>query len=282
MSKRQLLQQQQQQPALNDLNLEDLVDREEDPGLFDHLEQDFKDLLSNKQVLQNSVEKFLNNLFDEITLGLIFDLHRKYKTRAYGPVTENGDDDDEHKQIVFPTHNPVKNNQKCICPNCEKIVAPLRFARHLAQCMGVSDTSRPSRHATRRAATNKDKGDPSAYAGVPSDDDDDEDWNSRRNNKKKDKNGGKKNRGTPKKNAEQEVVDPINVDVEGGFDEVPNLRYMIDQDRRSYSSDLHEARSSSSSPVEGVGCLTPPKRRDKSKKKKRKERGSPGTSLSFD
>lgn len=82
-----------------------------------------------------------------------------------------------------------------------------------------------------------------AYAGVPSDDDDDEDWNSRRNNKKKDKNGGKKNRGnhigiyalnghsnniniflgTPKKNLDQEPVEPVNVDIEGKL--VPYIRF---------------------------------------------------------
>lgn len=69
---------------------------------------------------------------------------------------------------------------------------------------GIRDISRSSRIASRRAVTNKDKGDSSVLGGVPSDDDDDdEDWNSRRNNKKKDKNGSKKNRGLFNKHDEK-------------------------------------------------------------------------------
>lgn len=96
---------------------------------------------------------------------------------------------------------------------------------------------------------------------------------------------------------EQEPSDALNVDIEGeltefkplqskhffvgSYDEVTNLRYMIDQGRRSYIMDLQERRSSSTSPTESAS--TTPKKRDKTKKRnKGKDRGSPSTSLSFD
>lgn len=94
----------------------------------------------------------------------------------------------------------------------------------------------------------------------------------------------------------QEYSDATNVDIEGtlmqfnplsqilcflisgSYDEVTNLRYMIDNGRRSLAFDIQESRSNSSSPTDGAGGYTTPKKRDKTKKRN-KGKGSPSTSL---
>lgn len=162
--------------------------------LFSSLAKDFHELVSNKQLLRTSVENFLNNLVDEMTLGIIFDLHRKYKTNAYDlEVDDSCEEDDSGDMDIFSQYN-LKKNQDCNCPICERAVVAARFAPHLATCMGMGRINR-SRNASRRVAHNSTDRD-NSYGGIPSDDDDDIDWNSGdRRKKKKEKNGGKKNRG---------------------------------------------------------------------------------------
>ncbi|ENN72043.1 SAGA-associated factor 11 homolog [Dendroctonus ponderosae] len=282
MAKRQSHAPQEEEESLSDEELNELVEQDENPNLFEHLYEDFQEMMKNKQVLKGCVESFFDNAVDEATLGIIFDVHRKFKTNAYClEVHQLGEEDETSKNEAFQQAS-VKNCQKFNCPNCERTVAPLNFARHLAKCMGIRSDSRSSRTATRRAVTIKDKEDTSSYGNFASDDDDDEDWSTRKSTKKKDKNGGKKGRGTPKKNVElQEYADATNVDIEGSYDEVTNLRYMMDNGRRSFGFDLQDSRSNSSSPTDGTGSYTPSKKRDKAKKKN-KGKGSPSTSLSFD
>lgn len=277
MSKRQVQQQSQQQNTLSDLQVSDLIDHDENTDLFENLSEDFQEMMSDKLVLRNCIDKFIENLIDQFTLGIIFDLHRKYKINAYCLEVEDSDDDDDDssESDVFQQVN-IKKNQDCVCPNCDRAVGASRFAPHLETCMGMGRVSRSSRNASRRVANNKDKNDTSSYGGIPSDDDDDVDWNSseRKRNRKKDKNGGKKNRGTPKKNLEPEPVEPLNVDIEGDDEELTILRDMLH---------LQDRRPNSASPAEGSGTSNTPKKRDKSKKKnKTKDRSSPSTSMSLD
>lgn len=162
--------------------------------LFNSLAKDFHELVSNKQLLRTSVENFLNNLVDEMTLGIIFDLHRKYKTNAYDlEVDDSCEEDDSGDMDIFSQYN-LKKIQDCNCPNCDRAVAATRFAPHLEACMGMGRSR--SRNASRRVANNSNDRD-NSYGGIPSDDDDDVDWNSGdRRKKKKEKNGSKKNRGS--------------------------------------------------------------------------------------
>ncbi|KAL1501146.1 hypothetical protein ABEB36_006530 [Hypothenemus hampei] len=261
MSKRQLSQQEQLPPDLTDLQLTELIEHDKDPNLFDHLLEDFHELMNDKQLLKNCVEKFFDNLVDEFTLGVIFETHRKYKTNAYCLVVNDGTDEDT--LIKHEDYQQMKSVQKCGCPNCGHTVAPPKFGWHLAKCMGISDNNRPSR-ASRRAVTSKDIGD--------NDDECDEDWGSRKSSKKKDKNGGKKTRGARKKTLDQESLDTINVDIEKGYDEMTNFQYMMDHGRRSYMYDLQERRSSSASPTESSISLTPSKKRNDNQSR-RKGRG---------
>lgn len=170
--------------------------QKQDPSrILNSLAKDFHDLVNNKQALRVAVESFYNNVVDEITLGIIFDSHRKYKTNAYDmELEDSGDDNDDVDVDVFAQYN-LKKAQDCICPHCDRSVAPTIFAKHLEGCMGIGRKS--SRYASRRVMTTSSDRDNSSYGGeTPSDDDDDVWWNTGdRRKKKKDKNGMKKNRG---------------------------------------------------------------------------------------
>ncbi|KAG5894766.1 hypothetical protein JTB14_032653 [Gonioctena quinquepunctata] len=240
--------------------------------LFSTLAKDFHELVSDKQELHTAIENFFNNTIDELTLGIIFDLHRKYKTTAYDLDVSDSCEEGETGDIdIFGQYN-LKKTQECVCPNCDRAVAATRFAPHLETCMGMGRLSR-SRNATRRVASSSK--DNSAYTGIPSDDDDDGDWSSvERRKKKKDKNGSKKGRGTPKKTFEPEVVDSVNVDIEGDDDDLTNLRDI-----------LHlQDHSNSTSPADSASSSGSTKKRDKSKSKKssKRDRGSPSPSVSLE
>lgn len=62
------------------------------PFTFD---KEFHEIVSNKEVLAASTEKFLNNIIDEITLGIIFDLHRKYKTDSFSLDSDHSPSSEE-------------------------------------------------------------------------------------------------------------------------------------------------------------------------------------------
>ncbi|CAH1116580.1 unnamed protein product [Phaedon cochleariae] len=240
--------------------------------LFSSLSRDFHDLISDKQQLRASLENFLNNLVDEFTLGIIFHLHRKYKTNAYDLDVSDSCDENEPGDIdIFSQHN-LKKTQDCVCPYCDRAVAAPRFAPHLETCMGLGRLGR-SRNAARRVASSSK--DSSNYGGPPTDDEDDADWSTGdRRKKKKDKNCSKKGRGTPKKNYEPEPVDSLNVDVEGEDDELSNLRDI-----------LHlQDHSNSTSPADSASSSGSTKRKDKSKSRKssKRDRGSPSPNISLE
>ncbi|XP_056635524.1 SAGA-associated factor 11 homolog isoform X1 [Diorhabda sublineata] len=239
--------------------------------LFNHLAKDFHELVSNKQALRSAVDTFFNNVIDDLTVGIIFDLHRKYKTNAYALDIEDTSEDTDQGDFDIFSHNS-KKNQDCICPNCDRAVAAITFARHLETCMGMG---RLSRNASRRAlCNNKDN---SAYGGLVSDDDDDVDWGTAEQRKKKrDKNGSKNKRvGTPKKNYEHiESVDSLNVDIEGEDEELTNLRDIL----------RLQDYSNSTSPADSASSSGSTKKRDKSKSKKssKRERRSPSPNSVLD
>ncbi|CAG9764050.1 unnamed protein product [Ceutorhynchus assimilis] len=258
-----------QKASPKSLDVSELMRDNDQPNFLNQMQEDFKKMMIDKQVLQKCIETFLDEIIDQLTLGIIFDLHRKFKTKAYClEVKENEEEADAEQSEELPL-SPVKSSpQKCVCPNCAQQVAALRFARHLAKCMGLSNNSRSSRNASRRAATNKEKGASSSSSySANSDDDNDEDWNPRMN-RKKDKSFSPKKKGTPKRSSEPDLAEAINTDT-GETDEAKNLRH---------------TRSNSSSPdsLSGSGNITP-KKRDKFKKMgKGKERSSASTSLKFD
>lgn len=164
----------------------------EEKQLLSKLAKDFHELVSNKEVLRTSVENFLQNTIDELTLGIIFDLHRKYKTKSYEiDLEEDEGDDDEAGEADFFVQHDIKKTQECVCPNCDRAVAATRFAPHLETCMGMgrnrfrnatrrvnSGTNSTTTTANSNTSTNHPKErETTSASGAPSDDDDDMDWN---------------------------------------------------------------------------------------------------------
>ncbi|KAF7278507.1 SAGA associated factor 11kDa isoform X2 [Rhynchophorus ferrugineus] len=235
---------------LTESQLEEIVDHDEDINLFENLIKDFEEMMSDKEVLQSCIRSFIDNLVKELTLGIIFDLHRKYRTNAYCLEVESGDEEDSNDGDIFQQPNVKKNQEtRSVCPNCDGAVAASRFATHLDKCMGMSRL----RSSSRRVANNQEKNDNSSnvWDGIPSDDDNDADWSStkKKRNRKKKKDVKKKTRGE-----EDDLTK---------FSDMLHL-----QDRRSHSM----------SPADGASSSSSPKKRDKTKKRTR-GKDSPSSSM---
>lgn len=110
---------------------------------FRNLKQDLHDVVRNESVLKKSLNNFLNNLVDELTLGIIFDLHRKYKTDSY-------DWSVDVPREATSMEKPAKERTRIYdggavptldCPVC-KMKASGPFSEHLAVCMGIEKPKR--------------------------------------------------------------------------------------------------------------------------------------------
>lgn len=129
----------------------------------------FTDKMQN--VEQNLMEeKIYSSLLDDVIFGLMLQVHRAAKL-DYLFLFDTEQDPLEEKEYefyddgdvlgIFSGDNKVssmgRNGQnsillkyECICPNCERSLAAIRFAPHLEKCMGMGRSS--SRIATRRIA----------------------------------------------------------------------------------------------------------------------------------
>lgn len=228
--------------------------------------KEFKRLQSNKELLKNATEEFLDKLIDHVIIGVAFQVHRSKKLKVI-----------ELDEVVVKQEGPrpcvdifgpynFKKKYECLCRNCDRVVGASVFAPHLEVCMGMGRSR--SRNASRRIANNSRERENSTYSsGVPSDDEDDMDWGSGdKRKKKKDRNGNKKLKGNSKKSTDlNDSAESINIDVEGEADDILNLR------------DLMQDLSRGPSPADSVSSSGSTKRRDKSKNKKRKERVSPNS-----
>nr|CAH7737777.1 unnamed protein product [Callosobruchus chinensis] len=199
-----------------------------------HLAKDLHELVSDEPALRSAVEHFYDQLVDQLTVGIIFDIHRKFKTNAYDLDVENGagaaggnvDDEEDEEEI-----------SACICPVCESTMAAYRFQGHLESHHGTGRVS-TLRNASRRTVNynsgNTDQDNSTFTSEVPSDDDRDPDWRSGdRRKKKKEKNGGKKGRGTPKKlldlspSSSEHAVDIESINNVADEDELTHLRDVL-------------------------------------------------------
>ncbi|KAI4469232.1 ataxin-7-like protein 3 [Holotrichia oblita] len=242
-------------------------------------DKEFHEIVNNKEILKRTTEKFLNNLIDDLTLGIIFDAHRKFKTKAFNLDRDTSPAEAEETPSnidIFGQHN-MKKTQECVCPNCDRAVAASRFAPHLESCMGMGRFR--SRNVRRVVNNNKDR-DNSSYTGIASDDEDDADWNSgdKRSRKKKERNGAKKGKvcnglGTPKKNSENDCMDTV--DIEGDEDgDLASLRDIL-QDHSNGSSPVDSTTSSNSS-------TTKKREKNKNKKNHKRDRTSPNVNSNVD
>nr|CAH7737778.1 unnamed protein product [Callosobruchus chinensis] len=260
-----------------------------------HLAKDLHELVSDEPALRSAVEHFYDQLVDQLTVGIIFDIHRKFKTNAYDLDVENGagaaggnvDDEEDEEEI-----------SACICPVCESTMAAYRFQGHLESHHGTGRVS-TLRNASRRTVNynsgnnnsgNTDQDNSTFTSEVPSDDDRDPDWRSGdRRKKKKEKNGGKKGRGTPKKlldlspSSSEHAVDIESINNVADEDELTHLRDVLHlQDHRTSPSGTSEGSSSTinSSLITGNSSE---RKKNKSKNRKgnnkTKDRLSPASAL---
>lgn len=240
--------------------------RPDQKQVFNSLSRDLHELVSNKPGLRVALEHFLANVIDKITLGIIFDLHRKYKTQAY-EVEE--DSEDEENADISIQHN-LKKIPECVCPYCESAVAAQKFAPHLANCMGMGRPTR-SRNATRKVVTDSKDRDTS-FMEITSEDEDDDDLSfGEKRRKKKTKSKGKKTKNTtPKKSITPDISESVNVDIEGDDDDLTILQNMLHLQDNSLNSDGAGGSSHSS-----TGGPSRRKERSKNKKNSKRDRSSP-------
>ncbi|PVD35893.1 hypothetical protein C0Q70_02862 [Pomacea canaliculata] len=141
-------------------------------------------LMESEPDMQTTLDSIMQELIDEVSLGLCFEVHRSCKIGTFFLA-----DTDKEKVFIFAGlidkpgldvlgQAPTKKNFECVCPSCQRHLAASRFAPHLEKCMGMGRNS--SRIASRRIANNT-KRDSDDSAG---DDENDNDWNYPSENKK--------------------------------------------------------------------------------------------------
>jgi SAGA-associated factor 11 len=222
----------------------------------------------NKAVL----EEIMNELLDEISLGLCFELHRSCKIgtfflddtdleseKLYEIVTIKGHD-------VFGQLATAKKQYDCVCPNCKHNLAASRFAPHLEKCMGMG-TSGARVTSQRMARSSNKKG-----SEVESDDNsNDGDWTY-----SGDKKVGKKAK------KDKRVITSKKTKIK--------TKLKDDIDPQQYSSDSKTERSAanvwdmnSSSPADSSSTIASVKssRKRKHSKSTRKKKSSTGSGGSF-
>lgn len=124
--------------------------------------------------MQAALDSIVEELVDEVSLGLCFEIHRSCKV---GSFFLNDETDSDYAITDRPGMDvlgqmPSKKNYECVCPNCQRNLAASRFAPHLEKCMGMGRNS--SRIASRRIANNQKQG---ASDESGQEDENDNDWN---------------------------------------------------------------------------------------------------------
>lgn len=167
------------------------------------LNSKFFEIMQNEDNAVEATNFIYDQLFDDVTLGILFEFHHGVKTGLTDLIEGEKEEEEPYKIVntsecdVFGFSMMKKTpDSNCSCPNCERPVSATRFAPHLEKCMGMGRNS--SRIASRRIASNSRE--PTSYAGLLSDDDDDADWaggsmqNERRKRRIKNNNNRKPNK----------------------------------------------------------------------------------------
>lgn len=174
---------------------------EDEDALLAKIDQEFKHYLSNPENVECAASSLVDDLLDDAILSVVFeeDIRRK---SALPELAEGEDNFSAFEMATDPCGDILGNSCndsdiEILCPICKDKVSSLRFAPHLAQCMGMGRKS--SRVARNRIANNanKDAGGSSSCA-VSDDDGDadgDADWTvkaEKKGKKKKEKSSSKK------------------------------------------------------------------------------------------
>jgi len=150
---------------------------------------------------ETTLIQLMNELIDVCTLGVCFEVHKSLRLGNWELLEEKDEETQKEYELINQPgldvfgQVPVKKQQDCICPNCSRTLAAIRFAPHLEKCMGMGRNS--SRIASKRLRGQGAVGD-----GEFNDDNDvDYDWfeYEKKSRKRKDKdkliNSPKRNKG---------------------------------------------------------------------------------------
>ena len=109
----------------------------------------------NPELLAASLELLFQDLIDEESKSVYFELHRAVKlgyfTALYPPLRKQATQIVTGAAPVVDIFGQGLNAKKvvdCICPQCKRTLAATRLAPHLEKCMGMGRNS--SRIASRR------------------------------------------------------------------------------------------------------------------------------------
>lgn len=155
--------------------------------------------MKDPECLDKAADYLYESILEDTVMGIFLELHHLLKSGSLDALDGQIEDDTAFKIVDTPnydvfgmskTRKPMDFN----CPNCDRLVAAIRFAPHLEKCMGMG--RKTSRTASRRIATAKEGNSSSYFSSNVSDDEDDADWSSEKRRKKiqtSRTNGSKKN-----------------------------------------------------------------------------------------
>ncbi|XP_055903080.1 SAGA-associated factor 11 homolog [Eupeodes corollae] len=158
----------------------------------------FLNYMKDPVCLDRAADYLYESLLEDAVMGIYLEVHHSYKNGYMDALDGQGDDDASYKMVETPNYDvfgmsKARKPMDCNCPNCDRLVAAIRFAPHLEKCMGMG--RKTSRTASRRLANAKE-GNASYFSSIVSDDEDDADWSSEKRRKKiqpSRTNGSKKN-----------------------------------------------------------------------------------------
>ncbi|KAK3913644.1 Ataxin-7-like protein 3 [Frankliniella fusca] len=175
---------------VSEKKLPDMLSSEEMDAL-ESINRRFQELMSDPEILNEAANFLVEDLIDEMTIGVVFEVHRSAKLGVLDPEADmSGEDISKFKIVddpgldVFGQPPVIKKFQDCICPSCNRGLAASRFAPHLEKCMGMGRNS--SRIASRRIANNSKE----TSAAMSEDEDDEWTIGGDRRKKKRDRSNG--------------------------------------------------------------------------------------------
>ncbi|EDW75696.2 uncharacterized protein Dwil_GK15061 [Drosophila willistoni] len=139
---------------------------------------EFRALIKDPIKLDEAVNYLYETLVDDAAVGIFIETRQLQKTGSLtaleGTVEETNDMCDLPDCDIFGMSTAEKT-AKCCCPNCERMVAAVRFAPHLQTCLGLGRSS--SRAALRRLTVSSRSSSTSTGGGQANEKStDDEDW----------------------------------------------------------------------------------------------------------
>ncbi|KAH3692154.1 ataxin-7-like protein 3 [Dreissena polymorpha] len=132
--------------------------------------------------LKEELAFIVNDIIDDVTLGLCFEVHRSCKLGTLFLGDTDPQSQREHAIVDEPGvdvfgNPPARKQLECVCPNCQRNLAASRFAPHLEKCMGMGrNSSRIASRRSQKALKDRIEADGKPDSGDSEDDYNDADW----------------------------------------------------------------------------------------------------------